>query len=60
MIYDNNLQLAAPASPPPAYFGGKVRLARLIIERLEAIPHNGYAEPFLGLGEIEILPASRL
>jgi DNA adenine methylase len=34
------------------YQGGKRNLARRILPRLEAIPHQCYAEPFVGMGGI--------
>lgn len=43
---------ARPVSPVAPYLGGKRRLAARIIERLGAIPHTTYAEPFIGLGGV--------
>jgi DNA adenine methylase len=34
------------------YLGGKKNLARRIVERIEAIPHTTYAEPFVGMGGV--------
>lgn len=34
------------------YFGGKSALAGRLIERIEAIPHSCYAEPFVGGGGV--------
>ena len=34
------------------WMGGKRRLAKRIIERLERIPHQCYAEPFVGMGGV--------
>ena len=34
------------------YVGGKVRLAKTIIERIQSIKHKCYAEPFVGMGGI--------
>lgn len=42
----------APVSPPAAYIGGKRILAKAIIERINATPHTGYAEPFVGMGGV--------
>lgn len=52
MVMTDSMIPVAPALPPAPYMGGKKRLAKLIIERIEAIPHNGYAEPFLGMGGV--------
>jgi DNA adenine methylase len=38
--------------PPAAYIGGKRILANTIIERINATPHTGYAEPFVGMGGV--------
>ena len=43
---------AAPAEPLAPWLGGKKYLARRIIERIEAIPHTCYAEPFVDMGGI--------
>lgn len=39
----------APLAP---YLGGKFRLSKQIIERIDKIPHKIYAEPFIGMGGI--------
>lgn len=39
----------APLAP---YLGGKFRLSKRIINRIEQIPHKIYAEPFVGMGGI--------
>ena len=41
-----------PVSPPAAYIGGKRQLAKRICERISAIPHSLYAEPFVGMGGV--------
>lgn len=46
------LRPVRPARPIAAYIGGKKRLAPLIVERIGAIPHRSYAEPFVGMGGI--------
>ena len=40
------------AEPLAPWFGGKRYLARTIIERIEALPHRCYAEPFVGMGGV--------
>ncbi len=49
---DSILQPAAPTAPPAPYVGGKRRLARTLIERIAAVPHTAYVEPFLGMGGV--------
>ena len=46
------LRDVAPALPIAAWFGGKKLLARRISERIDAIPHQCYAEPFVGMGGV--------
>lgn len=41
-----------PVSPVAAYIGGKRHLAALIVERIQAVPHDLYAEPFVGMGGV--------
>lgn len=43
---------ARPAAPVAPWQGGKRNLARRIIDRLGAIPHQTYAEPFIGMGGV--------
>lgn len=42
----------APVRPAAAYIGGKKRLAAELVRRIEAVPHNLYAEPFVGMGGV--------
>lgn len=49
---ESTLTLATPARPPAPYMGGKRRLAARIITRLQAIPHECYVEPFVGMGGV--------
>ncbi len=45
--------IASNATKPVApYIGGKRRLAERLIARIEAVPHELYAEPFLGMGGV--------
>ena len=41
-----------PSKPAAAYFGGKIRLAKVVIKRINEVPHDAYAEPFVGMGGI--------
>lgn len=49
---ESSIRRVAPVSPVAGYVGGKRRLAARIIERIEATPHNLYAEPFVGMGGV--------
>ncbi|WP_316168606.1 MULTISPECIES: DNA adenine methylase [unclassified Bradyrhizobium] len=42
----------APVRPAAAYIGGKRRLGELLARRIEAIQHDTYAEPFIGMGGV--------
>jgi DNA adenine methylase len=42
----------APIRPPAPYIGGKSRLAKRLVERINATPHTIYAEPFIGMGGV--------
>lgn len=41
-----------PLTPAAAYIGGKKQLAKTIVECIEKIPHETYAEPFIGMGGV--------
>ena len=47
-------RVASPARVVPLapYLGGKFRLSKRIIDKIEQIPHTIYAEPFVGMGGI--------
>ena len=49
---DYSLEPVQPAVPIAAWRGGEKNLARRIVERVEAIPHICYAEPFVGMGGV--------
>ena len=53
------LSPTGPAEPLAPWFGGKRWLAARIIERIEAIPHRCYAEPFVGMGGVFLRRARR-
>ncbi len=48
-----------PVAPVAPYLGGKSRLAKTIINRIEAIPHRLYAEPFVGMGGVFLRRSQR-
>ncbi len=43
------VRAAAPVAP---WLGGKSKLHRKIIEKIDAIPHKTYVEPFVGMGGV--------
>lgn len=45
-------RLVDPVSPPAAYLGGKRLLAKRLVSQIEAIPHQVYAEAFVGMGGV--------
>lgn len=47
-----SIQPVKPVSPAAGYIGGKRNLARRICALINTIPHDGYAEPFVGMGGI--------
>ncbi len=47
-----DFQPIRPAAPVAPWLGGKRQLQRLLIERIEEIPHKTYVEPFLGMGGV--------
>lgn len=47
-----NLQPVTPATPPAPYLGGKRILSKTIIKLINSTPHDGYAEPFVGMGGV--------
>ena len=49
---ENGFRAVAPVRPAAAYIGGKKRLAEHIARAIEAIPHETYAEPFVGMGGV--------
>jgi DNA adenine methylase len=51
-MINEDLRQVTPASPAAGYIGGKRQLARRIVERLEAVPHALYGEPFVGMGGV--------
>jgi DNA adenine methylase len=48
-----------PVSPAAGYQGGKKNLARRICALIDATPHDGYAEPFIGMGGIFLRRSTR-
>ena len=46
------LEPVGPVRPVAPYIGGKRNLSRRLVEIIDAIPHDLYAEPFVGMGGI--------
>jgi len=47
-----NVNEVKPTLPVAPYIGGKRNLAKTIIARIDQIPHQTYAEPFVGMGGV--------
>lgn len=47
-----SLQTVRPVQPIAPWLGGKRALSRRISERIAAIPHTRYVEPFVGMGGV--------
>jgi DNA adenine methylase len=46
------MKKVAPAAPVAPWLGGKKALSARIIERIEAVNHKSYIEPFIGMGGV--------
>lgn len=46
------MESVEPVAPPAPWLGGKKRLAEILTARIDAVPHDLYAEPFLGMGGV--------
>ncbi|AQS88257.1 site-specific DNA methylase [Neoasaia chiangmaiensis NBRC 101099] len=51
-MVNNWLTPADPAAPVAPYLGGKRNLARIIVQKISAIEHTTYVEPFVGMGGV--------
>lgn len=49
MESNHKVNSAVPVAP---YLGGKRNLAKRLVQRIEAVPHRTYAEPFVGMGGV--------
>lgn len=54
-----HLQKIGPVNPAAGYIGGKRNLAKRICAIIQAVDHDGYAEPFVGMGGIFFRRAAR-
>lgn len=48
----NQMRPVQPTRTPSGYIGGKRNLSRRLVERIEAMPHDAYAEAFVGMGGV--------
>ena len=49
---EQSLKTINPCRPVAPYLGGKRNLAARLVQRIEAVPHTLYAEPFVGMGGV--------
>lgn len=49
---ESRLEPVDPAEPLAPYYGGKARLAKFIVPRIDGTDHKTYVEPFVGMGGI--------
>lgn len=54
-----SIETVRPVAPAAGYQGGKRNLARRICAIIEGVPHDGYAEPFVGMGGIFLRRSAR-
>lgn len=54
-----SIQAVSPVRPAAGYQGGKKNLARRICAIIDRTPHDGYAEPFVGMGGIFLRRSTR-
>ena len=49
---EHDRRAVTPIRPAAAYIGGKRRLGEALARQIEAVPHETYAEPFVGMGGV--------
>ena len=59
MSIQSPLENVEPVRPVAGYIGGKRRLAERLIKRIAAVPHQTYAEVFVGMGGVFFRRRSR-
>jgi DNA adenine methylase len=47
-----NYRYVTPLRTAAAYIGGKRQLADRLVALIERVPHETYAEPFIGMGGV--------
>ncbi len=55
----NTLNRVQPVAPAAGYIGGKRNLASRLVAMIERVEHDGYAEPFVGMGGVFLRRRSR-
>lgn len=48
----DQMEAVAPVRPVAAWMGGKRNLAKRLVARINAVPHETYAEAFVGMGGV--------
>lgn len=51
--------IVRPVAPAAGYIGGKRNLASRLVSLIETVEHDGYAEPFVGMGGVFLRRRSR-
>lgn len=54
-----SLEKIQPVTPAAGYIGGKRNLARRLVSIIGRVPHDSYAEPFVGMGGIFLRRSAR-
>lgn len=55
----SSMTITKPVLPVAPYIGGKSKLAKTVISRIDNIPHSAYCEPFVGMGGVFLRRTSR-
>lgn len=56
---NSEMERVKPIAPAAGYIGGKRNLARRICALIDGLQHDGYAEPFVGMGGIFLRRSTR-
>jgi DNA adenine methylase len=59
MTVEHPFESILPVRPVAGYIGGKRRLAERLVARIAAVPHEIYAEAFVGMGGVFFRRRSR-
>jgi DNA adenine methylase len=58
-VESSPFEAVAPTRPAAGYIGGKRNLSRRLISRIAALPHETYAEAFVGMGGVFLRRSQR-